>query len=60
MNRVTRTAAVLALATFGLGLQAQAQDVTLRMGLGSSKPHPFVTAGELFAAKVDELSEAAR
>lgn len=36
---------------------AQAQDVSLRMGLGSSKPHPFNTAAELFAAKVDELSD---
>lgn len=56
MNKVTRATAAFALAAFGLGAGAQAQDLTLKMGLGSSKPHPFVTAGELFAAKVDELS----
>jgi tripartite ATP-independent transporter DctP family solute receptor len=59
MNRITRATAAIALATFGLCTVAQAQDVTLRMGLGSSKPHPFVTAGELFAANVDELSKGA-
>lgn len=56
MTRPIRATAALALAALLLGTSAQAQDVTLRLGLGSSKPHPFVTAGELFAAKVDELS----
>lgn len=56
MKRLPRLAAAVTLAAFGFCATAQAQDVTLRLGLGSSKPHPFVTAGELFAAKVDELS----
>jgi tripartite ATP-independent transporter DctP family solute receptor len=52
---------MIAIAGLGIGLGtaglAHAQDVTLRLALSSSKPHPFNTAADLFAAKVDELSE---
>lgn len=57
MNAVTR---IIAIAGIGIGVgaisMAHAQDVTLRLALSSSKPHPFNTAADLFAAKVDELS----
>ncbi len=55
MKVLLKTAVVCGAVAVALS-SAQAQDVTFRMGLGSSKPHPFNTAGELFAAKVDELS----
>jgi tripartite ATP-independent transporter DctP family solute receptor len=60
MTALTRTIAI-AVATIGIGAtgMAQAQDVTLRLALSSSKPHPFNTAADLFAAKVDELSAGA-
>ncbi|WP_173932444.1 TRAP transporter substrate-binding protein [Chelativorans sp. Marseille-P2723] len=54
---------MIAIAGIGIGVSigavgiAQAQEVTLRLALSSSKPHPFNTAADLFAAKVDELSE---
>lgn len=53
---------MIAIAGLGIGIGigaaglAQAQDVTLRLALSSSKPHPFNTAADLFAAKVNELS----
>jgi tripartite ATP-independent transporter DctP family solute receptor len=55
MKVLLKTAVICGAVAVALS-SAQAQDVTFRMGLGSSKPHPFNTAGELFAAKVDELS----
>ena len=56
MARMTRIAAAAAVAAIAFGAAAQAQDVTLKLGLSSFKPHPFNTAADLFAAKVDELS----
>ena len=56
MTKLKHAAAFAVFASLGLGTGAMAQDLTLTLGLGSSKPHPFVTAGELFAARVDELS----
>lgn len=55
MTAVTR---MIAIAGIGIGIgvgaisMAHAQDVTLRLALSSSKPHPFNTAADLFGGSI--------
>ena len=57
MNRFTQSVAAFAFGAMALVCVAQAADVTtIKLGLSSSKPHPFNDAGDRFAAAVDKLS----